>query len=783
MLHRPRHLVTALVATGVLGLIAGIDCDAFAQTGATTSITSNINRLEKKHKKINNSEIDVGEVSKKAKAIALKKAPYSVFTISHKEIKDASPFTNAQSILNRSPSINVVSPGPNGVRTSIEFRGFQNGSFAETFGGISLNDPLSGDVTNGGGEGIGRNAIPITLNDIRSVTTHNGIGNPSTNSYNSLGGTIAFEPRQPKRHFGVSVNAGYGSFNTFNWGASVNTGTIFGTRTLLSYARNTSHGWYRGSEDQNSNFYLANVIPINGGRTKFHTYVIVNRNEGYTPRSIPLPLLQQFGYNYGYPTSLVHSYDTNTDLTAILGVKSLIGSHAMLGGKVYARINQSNRSSYANPQALSNPTFGKYLQVYFPNKYSTYSSYKLGYNPQQSFGSVAAGTAYENYFYRTSTLGFTPYLKLSLPYNRVTIGGDVNYNVAHDGLYEYGAANMPEVSGYNDRFDERYFRLMSSAYIQDDIHFWHDRVNITPGLKYLYQFTSTTSLASSYGPTGALSQGDAFTSPTVGINIEPIKNLNAYVSWGRNIQFPTPGIYYNALNYPTNIVTQIQPEYVTDYEAGIRYAAPHIGFHSSLDAYREDFKNKFQTYHVPGGPYIEENIGTATYQGIELALHQDMGHIVMGRWSLYGNYSYNVANYGAQDSGSNKLIGVQITKVPKNQFNLGLNWRYRHFRLNLHGKYVSAQQLYYSYANGTSEAAAPAYFVMDLGLFDTIPVHTMQIKSMKLGLQINNLLNRHYFADAYYNQPYPPSTQFPPFLSILQGVPRAIFGNVTVRFS
>lgn len=324
---------------------------------------------------------------------------------------------------------------------------------------------------------------------------------------------------------------------------------------------------------------------------------------------------------------------------------------------------------------------------------------------------------------------------------------------------------------------------MSSAYIQDDIHFWHDRVNITPGLKYLYQFTSATSLASSYGPTGALSQGDAFTSPTIGINVEPIKNLNAYVSWGRNIQFPTPGIYYNALDYPTNIVTQIQPEYVTDYEAGIRYAAPHIGFHSSLDAYREDFKNKFQTYHVPGGPYIEENIGTATYQGIELALHQNMGHIVMGKWSLYGNYSYNVANYGAQDSGSNSLIGVQITKVPKNQFNLGLNWRYRHFRLNLHGKYVSAQQLYYSYANGTSEAEAPAYFVMDLGLFDTIPVRHMQIKEVKLGLQVNNLLNRHYFADAYYNQPYPPSTQFPPFLSILQGVPRAIFGSMTVRFS
>ncbi|WP_369576384.1 hypothetical protein [Acidithiobacillus ferrianus] len=61
---------------------------------------------------------------------------------------------------------------------------------------------------------------------------------------------------------------------------------------------------------------------------------------------------------------------------------------------------------------------------------------------------------------------------------------------------------------------------------------------------------------------------------------------------------------------------------------------------------------------------------------------------------------------------------------------------------------------------------------------DTIPIHADHVTSVKLALNIDNLLNRQYFPKGFSNTDYYGNT----YLSVLEGMPRFVFGSVMVKF-
>ena len=769
-----KPLLVAIAATGALN----ITVMAAAQAGGV-------------HEDPNytSAPVQVGQVSKKAKAIADKKkvplkATYSEHVISAKIVRRASPMQNAQTILATKPSINATSAGPNGVRSTITFRAFTSGQFSETFDGIPLNGMFNGGTTN---QASYRNAVPLTLNDISGVNIYNGINNPSVNSYNSLGGTINYQPRQPSKTMGGSVGMGYGSFGTFQWNALFNSGSIDGFRSLFAYNRQTSNGWLQNSGNRNTNYYYAGILPYDHGMSKVSAYVIVNNNVGYTPHSVPQALIQQYGDNYNWPLNYSTTSNNDTELTAILGDKSTVSRHVILGAKFYVHNNDYHRTSYANPAFDQSATQPYYL----PNQgtgYPFWLSYPVPptYDPSAIFGSTHYGTDYHLYEGISTALGFSPKAQFILPHNLVTLGGNVAYGMLHSAEYWYGAYAMPKVPQYNNAWDEHDSRLMSSVYMQDNISLLHGMVHITPGIKYLYAYTVSSDDIGFYYPIGgSVANSQAFTSPTIGISYAPLHGLSFYGSWGRNIKFPNIGAYYsniaeqnNAGQYVIAPVT-VQPEYVTDYELGTRYR--HDGFKGSVDAYLEQFKNTFLTNTNSSGISNTYNGGSSRYEGVELALEQRLGHFLLGHWAAFANYSYNQAvftsSFNSTYAGS-VLAGQPLANVPKNMFNVGLNWGYHHIHAHIDGKYVSTQYVNQQFAGTPTSQTIPSYFLLNLGVEDTIPIHTDHVKSVKLSLNIDNLLNRHYFPRGFSNTDYYGNT----YLSVLQGMPRFVFGSVTLKF-
>ncbi|MHB8447374.1 MAG: TonB-dependent receptor [Rudaea sp.] len=731
-----------------------------------------------------------------AKELSLTRIPmgaaYSESVIGPSAIRFASPMLSVQNLLERTPSINVRSPAANSVRTNITFRAFSSGQFSETFDGVPINDPFNGGTTNTAST---RNNIPLTLNDINSVNIYRGINNPAVTSYNSLGGTVAFKPREPDEEASASATVGGGSFNTWFYGLTANTGEVGGVRNLISLDHNTSGGWQKNSGNRNTNLYYAGTLPYADDNGEIYAYAIYNTNRGFTPHTVPLPLIQQYGYNYGWPLNWTNSYNKDHGGTYIVGDRMQYNDVLSFNVRVYARNVDYDRVSYSNPAFAQSAT-----QPYsIPNQagdFSFWLNYPHGptYDPAATFGSNVLGNAYHTYIYATQQYGIMPHVTLDLPRNEVKFGADFSHTKLHSAEYWYGANPMPLKTGYNNAWDEHDGRSLGSAFVQDEVSLFDDTVHVTPGVKYLFARTSDfDNIGFFYPISGSVSDSEHYTSPTLGLNWRPTHDVSVYASWGKTAKFPGIAAYYNnvgqsdASGNPVVVPLHVTPEYVRDIEAGVRYERE--GFVGALNAYRENFANTFIQVTDPNTQLTTtSNGGTSRYEGVELDL-QDSLDTRFGGFSIFGNIAENKAYFTsaftiANAAGASALAGQSVVAgqplagVPKHLANLGIGWKWHGWRANVTEHYSSSQYVNEYNAGVPTAETIPSYAVMNFTLRDTIDIGKHGIKDLKLALYVDNVLNRHYYTFGYGDKTFDGS----PFVRAIYEEPRAYFCSATVDF-
>lgn len=716
------------------------------------------------------------EKRKKSLHAKNKKSSFTVSTIGAPTIRAASPAVNVQTILAKLPSVNAYSDGPNGIRSHITLRGFDAYQISETFDGIPLNDLFNAAATN---YASARNAIPLTLSDLGSISVYRGINNPSVNSLYSLGGTIAYAPRQPSPLFDATIGLGLGNFATNRIEGRINTGSLDGFDTLIDFTRDESNGWQDNVHNQNYNFYLATVKRFNDGASKFFTYIVSNENSGATPHTVPVPLIEEYGSSYQWPTSWAYSNQQDHHTIVITGLSTALASNVEFTSKVYYLGNTYSRLSYANPLEIpeTNPN-----QPYFlPNQPETYAGYNPPtnyYNPVALFGSSLNGSKYHLYINNTSGLGFIPEVRIDLPYNTVTVGGNVVYGTLHSAEYWYGSPDVPQQTLYNDAWNERDQRDFEEGFIQDEIRLFHDRLHIEPGLKYTQVDTTDADNAGyfySFG--GTVSNKEHYTSPTLGVSWQITKPWVLYASAGRTFKVPEIGAYYGSIGVANNngqdVIPRVtvQPEYVQDYELGTRYEVD--GFSASLSAYREEFDNKFNYYSPLVGPdaglTIEYNGGTAQYQGVEFAARKDWRH-----WYVFANYSVNQASYGAFVSPFTKSLvpAAPLSYIPHHMANFGVGYKTGPLDLDLYGKYTGPQYASYAVNGLTSNYEESGYT-----LFNFAGQYRLD-RAWRFRLDVYNLLDKGYYNYAFVNTTF----NNVPFVQALVGEPRFYFVEAEYSF-
>jgi outer membrane receptor protein involved in Fe transport len=772
--------------------VSAAHAQALNPSPSSGSSDTQAKRHTRKKKVIQN----LSEIQVIAHELALTRIPmnsaFSASMIGPSAIRFASPMLSVQSLLERTPSINVRTPAANSVRTNITFRAFGSGQFSETFDGVPINDPFNGGTTNSAST---RNNIPLTLNDVNSVNIYRGINNPAVTSYNSLGGTIAFQPREPDAKASVSATAGGGSFDTWFYGLTANTGQIGNLRNLISIAHNSSSGWQDNSGNRNTNFYYAGALPYDDGNGTVYAYAIYNTNRGFTPHTVPLPLIQQYGYHYGWPLDWTNSYNKDHGGTYILGDRMWVNDTLSYNVRVYARNVDYNRVSFANPAYIQSPTQPYYLPN-TPGDYSFWLYYPNGptYDPTATFGSNLAGNSNHTYIYQTHQYGIMPHFTLHLNNNEVKFGADYSHTNLHSAEYWYGANPMPLTTGYNDAWDEHDKRDLGSVFVQDEISFLDGTLHVTPGVKYLFSRTSDfDNIGFFYPISGTVSDKEHYTSPTLGLNWRPVSHVSVYAAWGKTAKFPDIAAYYNnvgqtnASGQAVVVPLHVSPEYVRDLEAGARYEKG--GFQGALNVYREDFANTFiQSTDPSTGLSSTVNGGTSRYEGAELDL-QDTLRTSFGEFSVYGNLAQNkafftsaftVANSSgvSATAGQDVVAGQPLAGVPKHLANVGIGWKRDGWHVNVSEHYSGSQYVNEYNAGLPSAEKIPAYAVMNLTVRDTVHIGRGLWKDLKLALYVDNVLNRHYYTFGYGDTTYDGT----PFVRVIYEEPRAYFASATLDF-
>lgn len=713
------------------------------------------------------------------------KSTFAASHISKAEIEQASPVSTFESILNTEPSIRATSAGPLGTEQNITFRGFNSAQFTQTFDGIAINDIFNAGASN---EASVYNDVLINTQEIGGVDLYRGVNNPANNGYNSLAGTINYDPLDPTDTPGASVTGTVGSFNTLQYNALWNTGNFNGFKNVMAFSHGTTSGWLDGDHDRDANFYDA-FNQATGSTGKLYGYFIYNENDGEDSYDIPSLIIQQNSPSFQYPKSIYNEPLNDTDYLAILGTTQTIGDFTTVDLKGFFGADNFYRNAYSNPAYQST---GYYV-----------------YNKDTS------GKSTTYYGYYAQEFGLQPKVTFDLPYNIVTVGG--NYTLGHLHSAEfYSSADPVPLATSPDLWNEHDERTLYSIYVQDEIDLLNDTLKITPGVKYLYADTKDVDGTGYDYPTGGSVSGAAhFTSPTAGISYEFVPNTVLYGAYGQNIEFPTIDGFYNAIDadsthgYTDDIApVHLQPEHVNDYEAGLRYTNSGLGFGAALGFYLEDFTNTFIDGQTPSGLDTTVNGGSSRYKGVELQLTEDFGdqHINgydAGDVTAYLSYAYNKAyftsNFTVSAVGNNNTTEAAVTKgepvanVPNDDLDLGGSWSLDGWGANVDAQYVTSEYINQLGAGTPTDIKQPAYFLLDLGFSKTVPVqHFGPVQSMKFAFNMDNALNRVYDAYAYANSyskakdpagPYV-QTMFSSgtFAGIQEAAPQAFYGSITLNF-
>jgi len=736
------------------------------------------------------------------------RATFSESTITPEAILNItpSPATTVQTLLNTQPSIYATTGATNGMETDIKFRSFADGEFGETIAGVPLNDIFNSGVTY---QADNRNNVLLITRDLDSVEIHRGINNPAVNTYNSLGGTINYIPRQPTDTAGGDVGVDFGSFGTFNYHGTLNTGNWHGIRQTASFESDDSRGWLQNTSDRNLNFYYAGDARI-GDNTGAFGYFVYNRNHGNAPQFIPQNILNSQS-SFQWPTSLYQSDNLDENYLAIIGFKTRVGGNVTIEDTAYAGDNDYTRTSFSNPN-YAGPYFIDDQGSGYPfwTAYTGYDGYtRFPYNGTQAYGvstgpagygcaptCAFAGTDYHFYGYKGFLIGDRLKVTADLPNNMLTAGGDLAYGRLHSREYWYGSANMPMIVGYNDAWDERDTRTMWSLYAQDSVHFWGDRVHVTPGVKYIAARTKDVdALGFYYSSPGPDSGSESFVSPTVGASVELRRDITVYGAYGKNVKFPDITAFYNAIAGANTAPIVVKPEYAQDFELGVRYRADNLTI--GINGYQENFSHIIFSSTTGAGFTQYQNGGSERHRGVEFQLTNDFGQFTLGRWQGFVNASYNEAictSVTKSDlTGQSCNPGQALPNVPKVLANIGLIWDYSGWHVDIEGHYVGSQGLasYFTglpIAPGELEAGQstqiPHYFLVNAGVTKVIPVDLGSARAVRMSLHVDNLFNKRYFSSAQVNIRNLDATgtnQAEDFYGLV-GEPAAVFGSITLYF-
>lgn len=605
---------------------------------------------------------------------------------------------------------------PNGAGLSSKngsVRGFQDGEYNVTFDGIPFGDPIAfGHATTSffPGSSLGR------------VVVDRGPGTASTLGNATFGGNVALYSAEPADEFSGRLSALYGTANTSQETASVNSGVLnpSGTKFLINASRADSDGLIDNANFHQSNLLAKLVQPL-GENWTLSAVVDANRMGWNNYAQANLSQTRQYGKNYARldddPTSMNYA-DYNkvrrsSDFEYLRLQRS--GDGVRFDNKLYSYSLNSN--SYAGLYRDGEATLSK------ANYASVLSSGDVpgahDHDYYRAWGDIASAEVD-----LSSTLLLRTGLwleKAKMTKTEDTMDMTTGKVAVFDG-YGYTSARVYD---YTDTtYTHQYFLEAE----------WHptDRLTLIPGVKHVrfqrsdrgfYNFSSTVDYDSHYQKTLGLFSA----------NYRFMPALSGYLQVAQGFQAPQGSTNYFSSSVST---TELKPQQTVNYQSGLIWMQGDLV--ADIDVYYIDFKNKIGSRQGTSalGSTITEyyNAGGVIYKGIEAELTRRFGD---SGFSLYGNGSLN--------SAKSKDTGYWIANAARSTADVGLIYDCERWFGSLMTKYVGRRYAGKGEDPGNDNRNLPAYNYTNLNLgyrFD---------HGLSLRLAVNNVFDHRTITEGNGN--------------------------------
>ena len=722
-------------------------------------------------------------------------AEKAIATVNARKFEHVSPGASVTAVLNNVPGFNARALGVGGFvvsGTAFTLDGFPSSELGTSFDGIPDINTFTGGFFGQSDQAIGQ---PLVAMDISGAHVYSGASTQADSSIDDLGGTIAFEPAMPSKHFQVRLGLTGGVYSGGGTETvdhiAVDSGAIkslHGLSVVAKFSRTRVDGpWNNVIEHMNS-YYFAAVQPTSSGHVKL--VGLVNAANGQTPSVKPAPLLAQHGFDFNYPMSVSFQNQETQSTFVALSAKSLLNPMMIGDIKAFYVGTNNDRTAFANPIYV-NGYDGYTSDLIIPfdscsdlNSFFSAPPYPEAYDcaaATQQFGSPAAGADHHRYIQNYAEMGAMGHLTLLLPDNTVQVGASGFVAPMLSTESWYGSWPVPaNRSGYNVAWLEHDGQTWMQAYAQDNIRLLNGRLHIYPGVKFtrLAMF-SNDDQGYFYQHSGSITKIYRYVEDSIGVNYSFTSHLNAYVNWGQSTKPPQVGALYGQIGGQQPLPVVVKPETVDNIDVGVRYKSS--AYFWDVAFYNRNFTNIFSsTFNAISGITLTTNAGNATSRGFTLGGGVNLPY----HFQLEGNAGYTHFVYTkafTNVSGSAFTNGMWRPNVPVETANLELAYDRGPWYGSVQEHYTGSEYVANYFTGVTTNTQLGGYGTLNLTGSYTFDVHTPMLKSLKLEVHVDNALNRRAPFYSPGIQTYDPSAGYSgsPFLWEIYNMPLFASLNVT----
>lgn len=639
--------------------------------------------------------------------------------------------------------------------------------------GVPLNNPLASY------HGFSSAELPIAQMFSGIGLTY-GPGTAKQHWFDAMGGTIDFQTKSSGEKPGAFLNLGGGSFDAFNASTGISTGSVDGWRTFIS-AGYTRTGQARVSPEltgpsQSTAVFIKTQKKLANGRFSVGFY-FNNTNEN-RPHLIPVfPFSGGSIYGNGVPGPLLSQVTSGFYYTP----------SANLWRKHEKYITYLGYLKY-DTNLATNVTFNNTVW------------YRAGHRVKVRIDAYPMVSKLNTEYYPTSSgnFGDRADFDVKVPFNKISFGGyfiQTNYDSSFAG-YDSFVPELSLGSGQPVYFrDDHDHWSAASAYLQDDITptSW---LKIVPGvnlINYHISVNNVTSEAASQLYPGDISgdfpsvPGDSkdFTrlAPSLAISGKINENAMLFADWSQNYQTQIDSAYGEGASHP--VIAPNAPARINFYMAGAKYAKGPIAAQVSF-VHQKLTDLAVQTTQAESQNIIVEP-ASETINGVNALVQYNPNFGFNGR--LVASILH--ASEDTVNASGNPVIGARVTGMPTYNLTAAVGYRWYYADTLWSGRLLDSYQsaTYLSSditaSPTTLELPYSATNLVNVSLSATTTALDRDIpglKTAKISLMLDNLLNRKYNVQGYVSAGgnYGPGSEGAILAS--PGTPRAVYAEFTAGF-